>query len=111
MFVSFARQSVTRLRAAVRTVRGSDIFDWSDPDTLEITGCSVQPGMTELSQDGRVLGVLDGMVCYMPIGSDVKEGDHIVYEGNTYEINGMPKVWHGVGNSSHIQLVLRRWAG
>lgn len=111
MFVSFARQSVTRLRAAVRTVRGSDIFDWSDPDTLEITGCSVQPGTTELSQDGRVLGVLDGLTCYMPIGSDVKEGDRIQYEGNVYEINGMPKVWHGVGNSSHIQLVLRRWAG
>lgn len=109
--VSWANQSVTRLRATTRTVRGSDISDWSNPDELTISGCSVQPGTTELSQDGRVLGVLDGMVCYMPIGSDVKEGDRIQYEGNVYEINGMPKVWHGVGNSSHIQLVLRRWAG
>ena len=109
--VSWANQSVTRLRATARTVRGSEIFDWSNPDTLTISRCSVQPGTTELSQDGRVLGILDGMICYMPIGSDVQEGDRIRYEGKVYEINGEPKVWHGVGNSSHIQLILRRWAG
>lgn len=109
--VSFARQSVTRLRASTKIVRGSEMFDWSNPDALVISGCSVQPGTTELSQDGRVLGILDGMICYMPAGSDVKEGDRIQYEGNIYEINGMPKVWHGVGNSSHTQLILRRWDG
>lgn len=111
MFVSFARQSVTRLRAKTKTVRGSEIFDWSNPDSLVISGCSVQPGTTELSQDGRVLGVLDGLTCYMPAGADVKEGDHIQYDGRTYEINGMPKVWQGVGNTSHTQLILRRWDG
>ena len=111
MFSSFARQKVTRIRPAIKTVRGSEILDWSHPDELVISGCSVQPGTTELSQDGRVLGILDGLTCYMPFGSDVREGDRIRYDGNDYEINGEPKVWHGVGNTSHVQLILRRWTG
>lgn len=111
MIPSFARQTVTRLRPATRTVRGSEIRDWSDPDRLEIRNCSVQPGTTELSQDGRVLGIMDGLTCYMPFGSDVQEGDRIEYEGKVYEINGAPKAWHGVGNTSHVQCILRRWTG
>lgn len=111
MLPTTARQTVVRLRPTIKSVRGSDVLDWSNPDTLVVKGCSVQPGTTELSQDGRVLGVLDGAMCYMPPGTDVKEGDRIQYDGRTYTIDGVPKKWTGAVNLSHIQLTLRRWAG
>lgn len=111
MLPGFARQSVTRLRPGVKTVRGSDLPDWDNATSLTISGCSVQPGGTELSQDGRVLGVMDGMICYLPPGSDVLEGDRIVYDGETYTIDGAPRKWVGAFNLSHVQIRLRRWSG
>lgn len=111
MLPNFAKQTVTRLRPTMQMVRGSEIPDWDHADSLEITGCSVQPAATDLSMDGRVLGILDGMTAYMPFGSDVKEGDRIVYDGNTYTIDGVPRIWYAAGNLSHVQCALRRWSG
>ena len=111
MIPSFARQSVTRIRPGVKTVRGSDIPDWENATSLVISGCSVQPAATEMSQDGRVLGILDGMTAYLPPGADVQEGDRIVYDGETYVIDGAPRVWEAAFNLSHVQIRLRRWSG
>ena len=111
MIPSFARQSVTRIRPGVKTVRGSDIPDWENATSLVISGCSVQPAATEMSQDGRVLGILDGMTCYLPPGADVQEGDRIVYDGETYVLDGAPRVWEAAFNLSHVQIRLRRWSG
>ena len=111
MLPNFAKQTVTRLRPAMKTVSGSEIPDWNNADALEISGCSVQPASTDLSQDGRVLGILDGMTAYLPPGSDVKEGDRIVFEGTTYTIEGAPRVWPSAGNLAHVQCALRRWSG
>lgn len=111
MLPSFARQSVTRIRPGVKTVRGSDIPDWENATSLVISGCSVQPAATEMSQDGRVLGILDGMTAYLPPGADVQEGDRIVYDGETYVLDGAPRVWEAVFNLSHVQIRLRRWSG
>lgn len=111
MIPSFARQSVTRIRPGVKTVRGSDIPDWDNATSLVISGCSVQPAATEMSQDGRVLGILDGMTCYLPPGADVQEGDRIVYDGETYVLDGAPRVWEAAFNLSHVQIRLRRWSG
>lgn len=111
MIPSFARQSVTRIRPGVKTVRGSDIPDWDNATLLVISGCSVQPAATEMSQDGRVLGILDGMTCYLPPGADVQEGDRIVYDGETYVLDGAPRVWEAAFNLSHVQIRLRRWSG
>lgn len=79
--------------------------------TLVIKGCSVQPASTGLSQDGRVLGINEGWTAYIPEGSDVKAGDHILFDGETYVINGEPKVWTGAFTRSNIQLNLIRWEG
>ena len=113
MLPSFASQTVTRIRPGTKESRGSTIPDWSEDKvtTLTITGCSVQPASTGLSQDGRVLGISEGLTAYLPEGSDVKAGDHILYDGNTYEINGEPKVWVGAFTRSNIQLNLIRWRG
>ena len=112
MVPSWCRQTVIRLRPQTKQSRGSAIPDWSNPDRLEIKGCSVQPVSTGLSQDGRVLGLFEGYTVYMPPGADIKAGDRIEYDGNVYTINGEPKVWTSpTGRVSHIQLNIERWTG
>lgn len=111
MLPTFARQTITRVRPGTTVSRGSVIPDWSKADRLTITGCSVQPAGTSLSQDGRVLGIQDAWTAYLPEGSDVKAGDRIEFEGKTFVINGEPKRWTAAANLSNIQLDLRRWEG
>ena len=112
MLPSFFRQSVTRIRPGVRVLRGSEVPDWNEATYVVIPGCSVQPAGTSLSQDGRVLGTTDGMTAYLPAGADVESGDRIVYAGEIYTINGVPRVWpSATGGLDHIQLSLERWSG
>lgn len=113
MLPSFCNQQITRVRPGTKTSRNSTIFDWSEDKVskLVIKGCSVQPASTSLSMDGRVLAITDQMTAYIPEDADVKAGDHIIFEGNTYEINGDPRRWQGVLNMSNVQLNLTRWRG
>lgn len=111
MLPSFCNQEIIRLRPGTKKERGSTIPDWSKPDRLKITGCSVQPATTTLSQDGRVLGISEGMTAYLPENADVKEGDRIEFDGDIYTITGSPKFWKGASRLSNMQLNLTRWEG
>lgn len=113
MLPSWCMQTITVVRPGVKTLRGSTVPDWENPiSSKDVTGCSIQPASTSLSQDGRVLGIEDGMTAYVPNGTDVAAGDHILYGGNTYEIMGEPRVWFSAtGARDHIQLNLKRNAG
>lgn len=111
MLPSFCNQEVIRLRPGTKEERGSTISDWSKVDSLVITGCSVQPATTSMSLDGRVMAITDQMTAYLPEGSDVKAGDRIVFEGDTYEISGDPKSWKAAFRLSNIQINLIRWRG
>ena len=112
MLPSFCNQQINIVRPK-KTIdsRGSEIPDWTNTTTTAVSGCSVQPATTSLSQDGRVLGTADGWTAYLPEGTDVKAGDHIEFDGNTYEINGEPRKWIGPMRTSNIQLNLVRWEG
>lgn len=110
--LSFMTESITRLRPGTKTVRGSSVPDWSKATQSTISGCSIQPASTSLSQDGRILGITEGLTAYIPAGSDVLASDRIIYDGNTYIINGEPKAWTSPsGAVSNIQLQLERWSG
>lgn len=112
MLPSWVSQTVTIIRPGTKIERGSTIPDWNNTWETDVSGCSIQPAATGLSQDGRVLGILDGMTAYLPPGTDVREGDRVVYEGITYEINGSPRAWNSAtGRASHVQANLRRWDG
>lgn len=112
MLPTWCTQTVTRLRPGTAVSRGSEVFDWSDPDELAISGCSVQPASTGLSQDGRVLGISEGLTVYLPPGADIRAGDRVVIDGRTYVINGEPKAWKSAtGRVSHVQINVERWAG
>lgn len=109
--ISFWTQTITRIRPGTKTLRGSTVFDWDNTTSKTITGCSVQPTGTSLSQDGRVLGVQDGLTVYAPADADVQAGDRIVYGGKTYTITGDILNWPGAGRLAHIQINLARWSG
>lgn len=111
MLPSFCTQRITRIRPGTKQLRGSTVPDWSNVSELIIEGCSIQPAATTLSQDGRVLGVSEGLTAYLPEGSDVKAGDRIRYEGAVYTINGEPKEWAAPFTRSNMQLNLIRWEG
>jgi len=112
MLPSWAKDTVIRLRPSIKTVRGSDIPDWGNPNQLVIHDCSMQPSSTMLSRDGRVQGVTDGYTCYLPPGSDVKVGDRIRFGEADYTINGEPRIWKSpTGRVSSVQLELERWRG
>lgn len=112
MLPSFANQTIDVVRPKKTTTsRGSEVPDWSDAKKTTVTGCSIQPASTSLSQDGRVLGINDGWTAYVPEGTDVKAGDRIEFDGETYDINGEPRKWTGPSRTSHIQLNLIRREG
>ena len=109
---SWASDSVKIVRPAETTSRGSTIYDWTKATETTVTGCSVQPASTSLSLDGRVLGITDGWTAYLPPGTDVKDGDRVKFNNETFEIDGAPRVWTSpTGAVSAIQLNLKRWSG
>jgi hypothetical protein len=104
--------TIVRKRASVKTVRGSDVFDWSKTTDITIPNCLVEPGGGSLTLDGRELGIMQGLTAILPPNSDVKAGDHIVYDGNDYEIDREPKIFSlPTGTVTNMQLNLKRWQG
>ena len=111
---SWAKDTVMRIRPGTIDRRGSTEPDWSESKVskLQITGCSVQPAATTLSQDGRVLGISEGLTCFFPPGTDIAAGDKIRIGGKDYQIIGEPKAWASpTGRVSSVQASLERWSG
>lgn len=104
-------QSIERIRPGEKIERGSKIPDWNNSSVKTIEHCLVQPGVTILSQDGRVLGIQDGLTVCAPVDSDIAAGDRIRYDGDVYIIDGKPLVWKNVGKLEHMKLTLQRWTG
>jgi len=102
---------IVRIRPGTKTERGSTVPDWTNASRLTIPHCLVQPASTELSQDGRILGVTDGLAVCASVDSDILPGDRIEYMGDTYIIDGDPQKWVGVGRLEHMKLNLKRWRG
>ena len=112
MLPSFCRDTIIRIRPGTREERGSTIPDWTDAEEIAISGCSMQPAATSLSQDGRVAGITDGFTAYVPKSADIRAGDRIAFKGKIYAINGDPREWpSATGALEHIQLNLTRWTG
>ena len=111
MPLTFFNETVTRIRPGVKTSRGSAIPDWDQTDKATISGCHVQPSTTTLSQEGRVLGIMEAFTLYAPSGSDVKIGDKVVHDGETYMVTGVSPWRSPTGRVSNLQASLERWSG
>lgn len=112
MLPSWCLQKVTIIRPGTKESRGSTVPDWDNVEERLVRNCSAQPASTGLSQDGRVLGITEGLTIYMPPNTNVQAGDHVRIGDNVYAIIGEPKRWvSATGRVSHVQLNVERWNG
>lgn len=105
----FDRDTITRLRAGETTDHGNVVPDWGAPDSLTITGCDVQPGASQEDLANRD-GVLIRWTVYGPYDADVNARDRVVWDGATYEVDGNPARWQGLG-LDHTVILLKDWDG
>ena len=111
MLPGFCRDTVSRLRAPFITERGVSVRDWTHAVSKDIGGCSIQPASTSGDYDAREQAT-DRMTLYAPEGSDIVKGDRIVFNGDTYLIDGAPYTWNSpTGAVSHMVVPLERWEG
>lgn len=111
MLPSFCKDTVTRLRPKMQESRGSLIPDWSTPESLLISGCSMQPASTSLTTDGRVLGISDLYMLFAPSNADIRAGDRITFNGLTYEVDGDVRLQPAACRLDHLEISLRRYHG
>ena len=112
MLPSFCKESVTVVRAKEKDSRGTKILDWSDTVRTALSGCSVQPNTSTRDFDGRTIQVTEDWTLYAPPGADIKAGDRIEWESNTFEVNGAPMPWKSpTGRVSHMWARLVEWRG
>ena len=113
MLPSFCRDTVTRIRPAVTTSRGQSVPDWDANKVNEktISGCSMQPASTTLSEDGRILGISDRYTLFCPPDSDIQTGDRISFDSKVYTIEGDVRVQPCALNLEHKEITLRRFYG
>ena len=111
MLPSFCNDTITRIRPGQKESRGSIIPDWSTATEKEIGGCSMQPASTSLSQDGRVLGLLDEYTLFLPADADIQAGDRVRFNGQVYEIDGEVRIQPAALRLDHIELRLRSHKG
>ena len=112
MPLSFFRDTVTRLRAPIESKNGSDYFDWTQAAELVITNVQVTAQSTSRDFEGRVLNVSDRRTLRAAYDADIKAGDRIVWQGETYEVEG--EVFHTKspsGRVSSTRCTLVRWDG
>lgn len=112
MPLSFFRDTVTRLRAPIESKNGSDYFDWTQAVELVITNVQVIAQSTSRDFEGRVLNVSDRRTLRAAYDADIKAGDRIVWQGETYEVEG--EVFHTKspsGRVSSTRCTLVRWDG
>lgn len=112
MLMSFMRQEATVIRPSWTDDRGTLVPDWDTPDSTQVVaGCSVQPGASVESLDGRQ-GVTIRWSVYMPPGVEVSAHDGVRFEGKRYHIDGEPRSWQSpTGRLSHTEVLLIDWQG
>jgi hypothetical protein len=89
---AIATQTVVRLRATdgAPDTHGNVTQTWTDQAT--ISGCSIQPVEGSEFNEGRQT-VITRWQWFGPTDADVTSKDRIVFEGDTYEIDGSVKEW------------------
>ena len=111
MLPSFATETVTRLRPAVGTARGTTFRDWSNATSQSINGCCVQPDSTSSDFTDRANSVLT-YTLWAPVDADVLKGDRITAQGRTFDVIGVPFKWYSPrGVCDHLTCRMTEWVG
>lgn len=111
MPLSFWKDTVKVLRAPLANKNGMQVFDWSKASQHMVSRCQVTAQATSRDYD-RTLQVPDHRTLRAPYDADIKAGDRIIWNGETYEIEG--EVFHTrspIGGASSTRCTLARWNG
>lgn len=112
MPLSFMRDSVTIRRAPFKMKNGMQAYDWQNAQEFEITNVQVTAQASTRDFEGRVMQVTDRRTLRAPYDADIQAGDRIVWNGETYEIDG--EVYHTkspTGRISTTRCTLVRFRG
>ena len=112
MVLSFMRDTVTVLRPAAKTERGSTVPDWANATSATLTGVQVTAASTSEDRDGRVDNAADKFTLRAPYEADIQSGDRVEWNGVTYEVDG--DVFHTkspTGRVSSTRCALVAWKG
>lgn len=109
---SFAQATVTVQRATVTTDRyGRETRDWSNLEAeFDLSGCSVQPMVGAETFDAAGGRVVSRWHFSAPgRDADVQSTDRIVYDGDTFEVDGSVRRWLSPsGRLGHVEAILKR---
>lgn len=120
MTASYGRATVIVLRAPVKQVHGSDVFDWKSPlvRRTTFTDCLVQAAATSEDLDHReaLRGTYDVFLPELDADgepTDVRGTDKLLLpNGREYQIKGDPEyIDSPSGALNGWQLLAERWAG
>lgn len=92
--------------------RGTQVRDWANADSFQLSNCSVQIAQTTRDFDGRTLSVSEEWTLYAQPNADLLEGDRVEWRGLTFEVNGSLMPWTSpTGRVSHVVARLSEWRG
>jgi hypothetical protein len=80
--------------------------DWTNVTAAEVPGCSVQPTPAPLDTVDRDSWQTRWTV-WAPVSTDVRATDRVLWNGDTYDVDGDPQRWQ-FGALSHVVINLRR---
>lgn len=107
---SFMRKQTVQVKRYPRVQdHGNESIDYdADPAVSSLKG-SVQPGTGQVDLTHRD-GAEIAYTILAPLQYDVQHDDLIVYDGDTYFVNGEPERWK-TGVLDHQVIRLSRWTG
>ncbi|MGZ0147143.1 hypothetical protein ACXJJ3_08735 [Kribbella sp. WER1] len=80
--------------------------DWDNAETTAVIGCSVQPTPAPLDTVDRDAWQTRWTV-WAPIATDVQATDRVLWDGDTYDVDGEVQRWQ-FGSLAHAVINLRR---
>lgn len=109
MLVSFATETLTRLRAPQVMDHGSPVRDWANAVAADIPGWSLQPGASTEDTANRDAVRVD-WTAHGPYDADVTATDKIRLPSGDYSVVGAPERWKSpTGRVSSTKLLLQLW--
>lgn len=101
--------TVTRMRGTVTVDSYHNVdVDWTTPETVDVPGCSFQPGTGTTVLLDREAEMTTAML-WAPIDADIVATDRISYAGSTWNISGVQR-WD-FPPLAHLVVMLERTAG
>lgn len=112
MALSFWDDEVTVLRAPIIEKNGMKSRDWAHASEHTVSDVQITAQTTAREFGGRVTQVTDRRTLRAGYNADIKAGDRIIWNEDTYEIDG--DVFHTkspTGRVSSTRCTLAKWEG